>query len=39
MCINNIHSQIRHHRSVEEKEAEEPTGRSLEVPEEERGGS
>jgi hypothetical protein len=35
MCINNIHSQVRHHRGVEEKEEEEPPERSLEPPQEE----
>jgi hypothetical protein len=39
MCINNIHIQVRHHRGVEEKEEEEPQGRSLEAPQEEEGGS
>jgi hypothetical protein len=24
MCVNNIHTQVRHHRGVEEKEEEEP---------------
>jgi hypothetical protein len=35
MSINNIHSQVRHHRGVEEKEEEEPPERSLEAPQEE----
>jgi hypothetical protein len=39
MCINNIHSQVQHHRGVEEKKEEEPPKRSLEAPQEERGGS
>jgi hypothetical protein len=39
MCINNIHSQVQHHRGVEEKEEEEPLKRSLEAPQEERGDS
>jgi hypothetical protein len=32
MCVN---TQVRHHRSMEEKEEEEPSGRSLEAPQEE----
>jgi hypothetical protein len=39
MCINNIHTQVRHHRGMEVKEEEEPPKRSLEAPQEERGGS
>jgi hypothetical protein len=35
MCVNNIHTQVRHHRGVEEKEEEEPPERSLEAPQEE----
>jgi hypothetical protein len=35
MCVNNIHTQVRHHRGMEEKEEEEPPERSLEVPQEE----
>jgi hypothetical protein len=35
MCVNNIHTQVRHHRGVEEKEDEEPPERSLEAPQEE----
>jgi hypothetical protein len=35
MCINKIHTQVRHHRGVEEKEEEEPPERSLEAPQEE----
>jgi hypothetical protein len=35
MCINNIHTQVRHHRGVEEKEEEEPPERSLEALQEE----
>jgi hypothetical protein len=35
ICINNIHTQVRHHRGVEEKEEEEPSERSLEAPQEE----
>jgi hypothetical protein len=35
MCINNIHTQVRHHRGVEEKEEEEPPEGSLEAPQEE----
>jgi hypothetical protein len=35
MCIYNIHSQVRHHRGVEEKEEEESPERSLEAPQEE----
>jgi hypothetical protein len=35
MCVNNIHSQVRHHQGVEEKEEEEPPKRSLEAPQEE----
>jgi hypothetical protein len=31
MCVNNIHTQVRHHRGVEEKEEEEPPQRSLEA--------
>jgi hypothetical protein len=34
MCVNNIHTHVRHHRGVEEKE-EEPPERSLEAPQEE----
>jgi hypothetical protein len=29
MCVNNIHTQVRHHQGVEEKEEEEPLERSL----------
>jgi hypothetical protein len=35
MCVNNIHTQVRHHRGMEEKEEEEPPERSLEAPQEE----
>jgi hypothetical protein len=35
MCVNTIHTQVRHHRGVEEKEEEEQLERSLEVPQEE----
>jgi hypothetical protein len=35
MCVNNIHTPVRHHRGVEEKEEEEPPERSLEAPQEE----
>jgi hypothetical protein len=35
MCVNNIHTQVQHHRGVEEKEEEEPPEGSLEVPQEE----
>jgi hypothetical protein len=35
MSVNNIHSQVRHLRGIEEKEEEEPPERSLEVPQEE----
>jgi hypothetical protein len=35
MCINNIHSQVRHHRGMEEKEEEEPPEGILEAPQEE----
>jgi hypothetical protein len=35
MCINNIHSQVRHHRGVEDKEEEEPPERSMEALQEE----
>jgi hypothetical protein len=35
MCVNNIHTQVRYHRGVEEKEEEEPLERSLEAPHEE----
>jgi hypothetical protein len=35
MCVNNIHSQVWHHRGVEEKEEEEPLERSLQAPQEE----
>jgi hypothetical protein len=35
MCVNNIHTQVQHHRGVEEKEEEEPPERSLEAPQEE----
>jgi hypothetical protein len=35
MCVNNIHSQVQHHRGVEEKEEEEPSERSLKAPQEE----
>jgi hypothetical protein len=35
MCVNNIHTQVLHHRGVEEKEEEEPPKRSLEAPQEE----
>jgi hypothetical protein len=31
MCVNNIHTQVRHHRGVEEKEEEEPPEKSLEA--------
>jgi hypothetical protein len=32
MCVNNIHTQVRHHRGVEEKEEEEPPEGSLKAP-------
>jgi hypothetical protein len=35
MCVNNINTQVRHHRGVEEKEEKEPPERSLEAPQEE----
>jgi hypothetical protein len=35
MCINNIHTQVRYHRGMEEKEEEEPPERSLEALQEE----
>jgi hypothetical protein len=35
MCVNNIHTQVRHHRGVEGKEEEEPPLRSLEALQEE----
>jgi hypothetical protein len=35
MCVNNNHSQVQHHRGVEEKEEEEPSERSFEAPQEE----
>jgi hypothetical protein len=35
MCVNNIHTQVQHHRGVEEKEEEEPPERSLEASQEE----
>jgi hypothetical protein len=35
MCVNNIHTQVRHHRGMEEKEEEEPLEGSLEAPQEE----
>jgi hypothetical protein len=35
MCVNNIHSQVRHHRGMEEKDEEEPPEGSLEAPQEE----
>jgi hypothetical protein len=35
MCVNNIHTQVRHHRGMKEKEEEEPLERSLEAPQEE----
>jgi hypothetical protein len=35
MCVNNIHTQVQHHRGVEEKEEDEPPERSLEAPQEE----
>jgi hypothetical protein len=38
MCVNNIHTQVRHHRGMEEKEEEEASGRSMEAPQEEEGG-
>jgi hypothetical protein len=38
MCINNIHTQVRHHRGMEEKE-EEPQERSIGAPQEEEGSS
>jgi hypothetical protein len=34
MYVTNIHTQVQHHRGVEEKEEEEPLGRSLEAPQE-----
>jgi hypothetical protein len=39
MCINNIHTQVRHHRGMEEKEEEEPQERSIGAPQEEEGSS
>jgi hypothetical protein len=39
MCVNNIHTQVRHNRGMEEKEKEEPQGISLEALQEEEGGS
>jgi hypothetical protein len=35
MCVNNIHTQVRHHQGVKEKEEEEPPEKSLEAPQEE----
>jgi hypothetical protein len=35
MCVNNIHTQVQHHRGVEEKEEEEQLEISLEAPQEE----
>jgi hypothetical protein len=39
MCVNNIHTQVRHHRGMEKKEEEEPQGRSLEALQKKEGGS
>jgi hypothetical protein len=35
MCVNNIHSQVQHHRGMEKTEEEEPAERILEAPQEE----
>jgi hypothetical protein len=39
MGVNNIHTQVRHNRGMEENKEEEPPKRSLEAPQEERGGN